>query len=158
MFDKLTSISLLLLLVLTAAVASSAQKNRQPAASATQPTTIGLSPVRSSAAYAELLLHKTELEASLAALLEQYKDDFPKVLEIRLELGFVNSEISRLFNVKPADTAKLSLALGRLMLRKIDLETQLEALKARYKDEHPDVKRLKKQVDIFEAAIREILD
>jgi uncharacterized protein involved in exopolysaccharide biosynthesis len=156
MFDKLRTVGLLLLIIAAAAAAASSQTNK-PAAKPTETPAVDLTPIRSSPAYAELLLHKTELEADLASLIEEYKEDFPKVLEIRVELGFVNSEIARLFNVKPADSGKLTLALGRLMLKKIDLETQLEALKARYKDEHPDVKRLKKQVDIFEAAIKDIL-
>jgi uncharacterized protein involved in exopolysaccharide biosynthesis len=129
----------------------------QGAFSQTSPAAPKADHVRASPAYAELLLSKTELESQLSSLLDDYKEDFPKVAEIRTQLGFLNTEVARLFNVKQADAVRLTDALGKLMLRKVELETQLDGLRSRYKDEHPDVKRLKKQVDIFEAAIKEIL-
>jgi len=65
--------------------------------------------------------------------------------------------MDRVLAAKPADTPKLSQALGKLMLRKVELETQLDTLRARYKDDHPDVKKARKKVETFEAAIKEIL-
>jgi hypothetical protein len=65
--------------------------------------------------------------------------------------------MDRLLAVKPADAAKLSQALGQLMLRKVGIETQLDALRAQYKDDHPDVRKARKKVETYEAAIKEIL-
>jgi capsule polysaccharide export protein KpsE/RkpR len=59
--------------------------------------------------------------------------------------------------VKPTDAGRLTLALGRMMLRKVELETELETLRAQYKDEHPDVRKLKRKIEVFESAIKEIL-
>jgi hypothetical protein len=42
-------------------------------------------------------------------------------------------------------------------LRKVELEVQFEAMRAQYKDEHPEVKKLKRKIEIYESAIREIL-
>ena len=114
-------------------------------------------PVRSSAAYAELLLRRTELESSLESLLVDYTEDFPKIKEIRLELGFLKSEMDRLMVVKPAEAGKLTSALGKLMLRKVELEAELETLRLQYNDNYPDVKRAKRKVEVFENAIKEIL-
>jgi hypothetical protein len=49
------------------------------------------------------------------------------------------------------------LALGKLIVRKIELETNLWNLKAQYKDDYPDVRKAKQKVAVFERAIREIL-
>ena len=114
-------------------------------------------PIRSTPAYAELLLHKAELQAELDSLLVDYTDDYPRAKDIRLELGFLKVEMDRVLAAKPADTPKLSQALGKLMLRKVELETQLDTLRARYKDDHPDVKKARRKVETFEAAIKEIL-
>jgi chromosome segregation ATPase len=113
--------------------------------------------VRPSPAYAELLLHKTELTSTLESLLADYNEAYPKVRELRSELTLLNAEIARLMAVKPTDAGRLTLALGRMMLRKVELETELETLRAQYKDEHPDVRKLKRKIDVFESAIKEIL-
>ena len=113
--------------------------------------------VRASPAYAELLLHKAELESTLESLLVDYNEEYPKVKDLRAESTLLNAEILRLMAVKPADAGKLTLALGRLMLRKVELETELNTLRQQYKDDHPDVRKLKRKIDVFESAIREIL-
>jgi hypothetical protein len=133
-----------------------AQTKPRPEPPATAPP-LDLQPVRSSGAYAQLLLHRTELQSDLDSLLIDYTEEYPKVKDIRLELGFLKVEMDRLLAVKAADAAKLSVALGQLMLRKVELETQLDTLRTQYKDDHPDVRKTKKKVEVFEAAIKEIL-
>ena len=44
------------------------------------------------------------------------------------------------------------------MVRKIELETDVWNLLRTYKDEHPDVKRAKRKVEIYQAAINDILN
>ena len=124
---------------------------------AAQTTRVEPNPVKATPAYAELLLRRTELTSSVESLLLDYTEEYPKVKEIKVELGFLKIEIDRLLAVKPGDTGKLSIALGKLMLRKVELETELDALRAQYKDEHPDVKKARRKVEVFESAIREIL-
>jgi hypothetical protein len=113
--------------------------------------------IRGTPAYAEVLFRKTELESDLESLLVDYTEDYPKIKEIKLELGLIKTEMDRLLAVKAADASKLTLALGKLIVRKITLQTELEALLLQYKDEHPDVKRARRKVAIFEGAIKEIL-
>lgn len=113
--------------------------------------------IKGTPAYAEVLLRRTELEADLESLLVDYTEDYPKIKEIRLELSLIKKETDRLLAVKQADASKLTLALGKLIVRKITLQTELEALLLQYKDEHPDVKRARRRVAIFEGAIKEIL-
>ncbi len=113
--------------------------------------------VKSSPAFAELLLKKTEVQSELESLILEYTEDYPKVSELRQTLVLIQKESDRLTAVKPADSGKLTLALGKLMVRKAELETELWSLLKTYKDEHPDVKRAKRRVEIYEAAIKEIL-
>lgn len=113
--------------------------------------------ITSSPAYAETVLRKTELTADLESLLVDYTDEYPKVKELKFTLGVLQKEMDRMANVKTADAGRLTLALGRLMVKKADLETDLWKLLQTYKEEHPDVKRAKKKVDIYESAIKSIL-
>jgi hypothetical protein len=111
-----------------------------------------------SPAYAELLLRKTELQSQLESLVLEYTEEFPKVKELRFVLGLLDRDVARIAKVKPADSGKLTLALGKLMIRRIELETDMWNLQRSYKDEHPDVKRARRKVEIYETAISEILN
>ncbi len=111
--------------------------------------------IKSSPAYAELLLRKVELESEVEGLLVTYKEDYPKVKEANHELGLIQKDLEKLLT--QTDAGKLSLALGKLMVRKNELETDYWALQTRLGDEHPDVKRAKKRILSFENAIKEIL-
>lgn len=112
---------------------------------------------RASPAFAELRLKKAELESELESLLLEYTDDFPKIKEIRATLGFLQKEIERLATVGPAGSQRLTPALGKLMVRKAEMETEVWRLSEMLQPAHPDLKRAKRRVEIFEAAIKEIL-
>ena len=113
---------------------------------------------RSSPAYAEVLLRRTELAAELDSLLLEYTEEYPKVAEMRHSLAILQKDRERILAVKAAESIKLTLALGKLMVRRAELETELWQLLKTYKEEHPDVKRAKRKVEIYEAAIKEILE
>lgn len=115
------------------------------------------SAIRFSPAYAEVLLRKTELQADLEAYSMDYTETNPKLLDLRFEVGTIDKEMERLFAVRTADASKLTLALGKLMVRKAAMATELNRLNRSYNKEHPEVKRAAKRLDIFESAIREIL-
>ncbi len=102
-------------------------------------------------------MRKTELEAELESLLVSYTEDFPKIKEIRFEIDSLKKELERLSAVKSAESSKLTLALGKLMVRKAELETDLWNLRKKYDDNHPEVKRAKRKIEIYESAIKEIL-
>ena len=100
--------------------------------------------VRSSPAFAEILLRRTEMEAEVESLVLEYTDEFPKVKELRQGILLLNKESDRLFKVTPEKADSLTLALGW-------------RLQQSYADGHPDVKRAKRRLEIFEKAIKEIL-
>jgi hypothetical protein len=115
-------------------------------------------PGRASAAYAEILLRRTELESELESLVLEYTEEYPKVKEIRVVLGLLDRDAARIEKVKLEDVGKLTVALGKLMLRKVELEGELWKLQQTYKDEHPEVKRAKRRVEIFENAVGQMLN
>lgn len=112
---------------------------------------------KSSPAYSEVLLRKTERESELEEFLIDYTEDFPKVKELRFELDLIQKEINKILAVNASEAGKLTLALGKLMVRKAELETDWWNLQRRYNAEHPEVKRAKRKLEVFEKAVKEIL-
>jgi len=125
---------------------------------AAKPAVENLGFVKSSPAYAELQLRRTELVSDLESLLIDYNEEFPKIKELRFTIALLDRDIARISKVKSSDASKLTLALGKLILRRVDLEIDLSNLLKNYKDEHPDVKRAKRKVEIYEAAVTDILN
>lgn len=113
--------------------------------------------VRSSPAFAEVILRRAELEADLESLLMEFTEEYPKVQAERYTLSQVQKQIDRLLATKPAEASKLTLALGKLLVKKAELDTDLWSLQQGLADGHPDVKRAKRKVEIFDKAIKEIL-
>ena len=114
-------------------------------------------PIKSSPAYAEVLLRKTELQADLESLLADYTESNPKIVDLRFELAVINRSLDRIYAVKATETGKLTLALGKLIVKKAALETDLARLQRSYSKDHQEVKRAKRKVEIFEAAVSEVL-
>jgi hypothetical protein len=111
--------------------------------------------VKSSPAFAEVLLRETELESEVESLLASYTEDFPKVRESRYELSLIQKDLQKI--LIQTDTSKLTLALGKLIVRRAELGTNVWILQSKYGDEHPEVKRAKKKLLFFNNAIKEIL-
>lgn len=112
---------------------------------------------KASPAFAEIWLRKAELEAELQGYLLEYTEEYPKIKEIKTSLSLLQKESDRLSNAGPGGAQRLTLALGKLMVRKSELETEVVRLLESLQPAHPDVKRAKRKVEIFEAAIKEIL-
>ncbi len=114
-------------------------------------------PIRSSAAYSEVLLRKTELQADLEAYLADYTESHPKIIDLRYELASLDKQLEKIFAVKPSETGKLTLALGRLIVKRAAVDTEYSRLLRTYNGDHPEVKRAKRRLEIFDTAIREVL-
>ena len=147
---KLFRITFILLLIFVSSAYVSAQTTTKTVAQ--KPTT---NAAKSSPAYAEIILRKTELSAELENFLLDYTEDFPKVKELRFEIGLLQKDLDKV--LATSDASKLSLALGRLIVRKVQLQVDVWSLQKQYSDDYPDVKRAKKKVEIYEQAIKEIL-
>jgi hypothetical protein len=113
---------------------------------------------KSTPAFAELILLKTEVESRLEELVLDYKEEYPEVKKNRVHLGFINKELDKLLKLDSSQMPKLTLALGKLLVRKIELQSDLSALLEAYKEENPEVLRAKKKLEIFEKAIASIME
>lgn len=111
--------------------------------------------VKSTPAYAELLLRKVELESDVESFLESYTEEFPKLKEARYELELTKKDLARLLT--QTDASRLTSALGRLLVRKNEVETELWTLQNRLDNSDPQVKRAQRKALNFQNAIKEIL-
>ena len=115
------------------------------------------SEIKSTPAFAEILLRKSILEAEQADLLVRYTKEFPKVQEISYELSVLEKALTRISKVPAAETQKLTLALGKMLIQEAAYATELELLVKKYNKDHPEVKRTAKKLEIFSLAVDEIL-
>lgn len=153
MSSKLLKFNILAAIVIFTAVAASAQKPKTPSL----PTADAAAAIRGTAAFAEILLRKAETDAELDALAADYTDDFPRIKELRFMAGLINDDLTRLSNIKPEDVGRLTLALGKLMIRRLDAAVELWKLRQLYADNHPDVRRAVRKWEVFDKAVNEIL-
>lgn len=114
--------------------------------------------VKSSAAYAEVMSRRTTLQADLEALLLDYKEEFPKVRMLRREIAVLDSSVEMLMKLPIGANGKMTSALGKLIVRRAELETESAEAMERYGEGHPEVRRARKRVEVFDRSIREILD
>ena len=134
---------------------SSAQNRERTSEKQTPPP---VSPqLRSSAAFGEVLLRKVQLEASLEEMLLSYTAEYPKVKETRYELEVLLSDLKKLNAVKSSEADKLTVALGKLVVKKAEIATNYWNLSNKFNPEHPEVMRAKKSLEIYQNAIEEIL-
>lgn len=154
---KIKSLFFALFLVSACVSFGFAQTTLKKTSAKTEPAGQPSQAIRISAAYAEVLLRKTELTAELEKLLVTYTEEYPKVVEFRLELNLLQKELNRLLTVNVSDSSRLTLALGKLLVQKAEFEADLVRLQKQYSGEHPEVRRAKRKVEIFEQAINEIL-
>ena len=150
--DRYLLFAVIVLALMAATPAAAQLKKPQPAGS---PNPAANRMTQGTPAYAEVLLRETEARAEAEALSSEYTDDHPKVKEARHSLSLLQKERARL--LLSFDPEKLTLALGKLLVRKVDAEVELWRLQQNLADGHPDVKRAKRKVEIYEAAIKEIL-
>jgi hypothetical protein len=108
-------------------------------------------------AFAEIILKKTEVEAEYEALLIDYTEEYPKVKENKLALRLLLTEIEKLAKLDTSQMPKLTLALGKLIVRKVEAEVEVKSLLVEYDEKNPDVLRARKKLQIYEKAIAEIM-
>lgn len=144
--------------VLTLVLFSSLLSQAQTIKKSSAPTSVTGAAVKFTAAFAEILLRRTERESELEEFLLDYTEEFPKVKEIRFEIGLLQKELDRITAVNASESGKLTLALGKLIVRKTEIETDLWNLRRQYADDHPEVKRAKRKAEVYEGAIKEILN
>ena len=113
--------------------------------------------VKASPAYTEVMVRSVELRSELEALLLDYREESPKVRAIRRELAILDDAIEMLMKLPPGSDGKMTSAVGRLIIKRAALETEYSEVVARYGDDHPEVRRARRRVEVYERSIRELL-
>lgn len=150
-------IIILLIFILSSASFTRSQTNVKVVAAQKSATNSSEQTIKSSPAFAELILRKTERESELEEFLIDYTEEFPKVKELKFELILLQNALDKISAVNASESGRLTLALGKLMVRKVEIGVDLWNLKRQYNDDHPEVKRARRKVEVFEKSIREIL-
>lgn len=112
---------------------------------------------KSTAAYAELVNRKVEVEAEYKELLVDYTEEHPKVKVKRVELASLNLEMEKISSMDAAMIPKLTVSYGKLLIRKIELEREVNELLLKFSEEHPSVIKAKEKVAVLDKEIQKIL-
>ena len=113
--------------------------------------------VKASPAYTEVMVRSIELRSELEAALLDYREESPKVRAIRREIAMLDDAMEMLMRLPLGSSGKMTSAVGRLIVRRAALETEYSETVARYGDDHPEVRRAKRRVEVYERSIRELL-
>ncbi|HEX8194575.1 MAG TPA: hypothetical protein VF571_00060 [Pyrinomonadaceae bacterium] len=113
--------------------------------------------VKTSPAYAELVMKRTEVAADLEVLLPDYTEESPEVREKRLSLQILDAALKRLETVTLEQYLALTPAVGKMLARKLEAEAELKILSEIYTDEHPAVKKSKIRFKVFDAELKRLL-
>jgi uncharacterized protein involved in exopolysaccharide biosynthesis len=113
--------------------------------------------VRASAAYAELKVRRTELEADIEAFSADYTEQSPRIMDLKAELAALDAGATRLMRTKPSEAARLTIALGKLLVRHASLSLEVSKLLRTYATDHPEVLRAKRRAEVYDRAIKELL-
>ena len=113
--------------------------------------------VKSSAAFAEIILRQAELESDLGELLVSYTAEHPKVQETQYELKALKNDLIYIAKFKGSQTNVLTQALGKLLVRRAQIATDYWVMQSRLNDEHPNTKKAKRKLEVFNNAIKKIL-
>jgi uncharacterized protein involved in exopolysaccharide biosynthesis len=149
-------ISFILIVIFLFSVNCLAQQSKKTANTVPVSNSSGQS-VKATPAYAELILRKTELESVLEDLSTAYTEEYPKFKETRYQLSLIEKDLAKLLSFGSTDLTRMTLALGKLLVRRAELDTDLWSLKTRFSDTHPDVARAKRRLSTFEKSINDIL-
>jgi hypothetical protein len=113
--------------------------------------------VQSTAAYAEVLANRVEADADLKALMLDYSEEAPQVKAKKLERDLLQRQIRWLEVLPDTSQGKMTAALGRLLVRKAQVEATMKTLGETYAEQHPLVKKARAKFDVYNSEIEKLL-
>jgi len=134
-------------LVITASFATHAQQT--PGES--------VSGVKTTSAYSMLIIRKVEVEAELEKVLSEYTGDHPRAKIKQFELDALGVEVARMAETAESNLVRLTPAYGTLILQKVKLASEMQALLFEYTSEHPNVRRKEVELNLLEHEIAKLL-
>lgn len=108
-------------------------------------------------AYAEVLANRIEAEADLKVLTLDYSDDAPQVKAKKLERDLLGRQIRWLEALPDSSQPKMTVALGKLLVRKALAEAALKTLNETYAEQHPLMKKARARFEVYNSEIEKLL-
>lgn len=157
---------LVTILILSAVAFTNIQSQQKPENQLSQSTNVGAKvkqqnltnlSVQTTLAYAEVFAQKVEAEAELKVLMIDMTDDAPQVREKKLRRDFLQREIEWLEKLPAALHPKMTLALGKIIVRKVQAEVDQKMFAENYADEHPLIKKARARFAVYKDEIDKLL-
>jgi hypothetical protein len=112
---------------------------------------------KDSPAYEVLKLHRAQLKVDIDRLRTMFTEDWPETTLKYYELQATEHEMENLKNLSNVPSSKLSAAYGKLILRKVALETKLYKLSRSYTSDHPAIRYKKIELTALMRELEEML-
>ena len=107
----------------------------------------------SSGAYSEIALRLAELRADMESMRDDYTDQHPKVLENKWTQASLEEDLKTLAQIRETDAGRLTLSLGKMVVRRAELFAEMKAVELQYGEQHQNTKRARKRLDAFSAVL-----
>jgi len=108
-------------------------------------------------AYSMLIQRKVKVQAELETLLNQYTSEWPAAKRLRYELDAIEAEMNTMAETMAPKIVRLTSGYGSLILRKISLTAELQALLQGYGSDWPEAKTRRKELNLLEGELQEIM-
>ena len=130
-----------------------------PTATATTVTVppTAVSKVADTGAYAEVYAARVEAEADLKVLAMDLTEETVQVREKKLERDLLAREIRWLEALPSVSHDKMTIALGRLLVRKTQAEVSLKMLSENYAEDFPTVKKARTRIGVYNDEVQKLL-
>lgn len=122
-----------------------------------QPQAPAVSKVADTGAYAEVYAARVEAEADLKVLSTDLTEETIQVREKKLERDLLAREIRWLEALPLVSHDKMTMALGRLLVRKTQAEVSLKMLSENYAESFPAVKKAHTKIGVYNDEIQKLL-
>jgi hypothetical protein len=116
-----------------------------------------VSKIADTGAYAEVYAARVEADADLKVLSTDLTEETVQVREKKLERDLLAREIRWLEALPLLSHDKMTMALGRLLVRKTQAEVSLKMLSENYAESFPTVKKAKTRIEVYNDEIQKLM-
>lgn len=116
-----------------------------------------VSDVKATSAYSMLMLRKVAVEAELEKVLSEYTNEQPKVKIKQFELDALNCEMEKMIETPESNWVKLTSTYGKLILQKVRLKSETQALLLEYTSDYPKVRLKEVELNLLDHEIAKIM-
>ena len=112
---------------------------------------------RTSEAYSLLIQRKAKLQAELEGLLKEYSGNWPPAKRLQFELDALTTEMEKMAAFDQSRVSKLTAGYGGLILRKVSLTGEIEALLRENTAEWPPTKEKQRELELLDQEIQKLM-